>query len=152
MPEILHWSALEHEDRERGPYWFLGPGAAALTLVIFGVFAQSYFFIVFVVLAYILILVSAHRPPRKLEFQIGPDGIRAGATRYPYAELKSFWIFDTPERHELSLETSALLTPFLHIPLGDTDPDLVGRTVTRFLPEEEHRDFISDQIARKFGF
>ncbi len=150
--ESIHWSALEHEDRERSPYWFLGPGIVALLFVIFGVFAHSYFFIAFVVLAYGVLLVYAHRPPRRIEFRVGSDGVSVGSTLHPYSELKSFWIFDSPNHRELSVETARLLMPYLRIPLGDINPDRVGHAIARFLPEEEHKELISDTIARSLGF
>ena len=151
-PEAVEWSALEHEERQRGPYWFLGPGIFALALVIFGVFAHSYFFIAFVALAYGVLLAYAHRPPRTIEFRVTSDGVQVGATHHPFSELKSFWIFAAPDHRELSLETTHLLSPYLRIPLGDMDPDRVGHAISRYLPEEEHKEFISDQIARSFGF
>ena len=151
-PETIEWRALEHEDRERGPYWFLGPGVAALAFVIFGIFAHSYFFIAFVVLAYIVLLMYTRRPPREIDFRVAGDGVHIGAKHYPFAELKSFWIFDAHDHKELSIETGHLLTPYLRIPLGDMDPDRVGHMISRYLPEEEHKEFISDQIARGLGF
>ena len=115
--EEMAWTALEHEERERGPYWFLGPGIAALALVIFGIFAHSYFFIAFVVLAYAVLIAYAHRPPREISFRIASDGFWAGTAHHPYAGLKSFWIFSAPDHRELSLETAHLLSPYLRIPL-----------------------------------
>lgn len=152
ISESVRWSALEHEDRERSPYWFLGPGVVALLFIIFGVFAHSYFFIAFVVLAYGVLLIYAHRPPRQIEFLVGSEGVSVGSTLHPYSELKSFWIFDSPDHPELSVETTRLLMPYLRIPLGDTSPDRVGYAIARFLPEEEHKEFISDTIARGLGF
>ena len=150
--EVLEWSALEHEERERGPYWFLGPGIVALSLVIFATFAHSYFFIAFVVLAYAVLLAYAHRPPREITFRIASNGFWAGTAHHPYSGLKSFWIFSAPDHKELSLETTHLLSPYLRIPLGDTDPNRVGQAISRYVPEEEHKEFISDAIARSFGF
>lgn len=151
-PEEVTWSALEHEDRERGPYWFLVPGIIALALVIFGIFARSWFFVAFVGLAYAVLVAYAHRPPRRMEFRVAGDGVFVGNAHHPYAELKSFWIFDAPDRKELSVETTKILMPYLRLPLGDADPERVGRAIARFLPEEEHKEFISDQIARSLGF
>ena len=151
-PETINWSALEHEARERGPYWFLGPGAIALALIIFGIFAHSYFFIAFIALAFTVLLMYAHRPPREITLQIGGDGVYAGKTHYQFSELKSFWIFEKPEEKELSLETAKLLSPYLRIPLGSADPQQVKDMLARFLPEQEHKEFISDQIAKSLGF
>lgn len=150
--ETIEWTCKEHEAQERGPYWFLGPGAIALALIIFGVFAHSYFFIAFVALAFLVILMYAHRPPREIAFRISRDGVDAGNTHYAFTELKSFWIFENVAPKELSLETTKLLTPYLRIPLGDQKPETIGRLISRFLPEEEHKEFISDQIARSIGF
>ena len=152
QPEAIEWSALEHEHRERSPYWFTGPGIVALAFVIFGIFAHSYFFIAFIVLAYGVLVAYAHRPPREIAFRIAGGGVTVGAAHHPFSELKSFWIFNAPDHKELSLETTRLLSPYLRLPLGDMDPDRVGHAISRYLPEEEHKEFISDQIARSLGF
>jgi len=149
---LLEWTALEYPARERGPYWFLLPFGAALLFVIFGILIRSYFFIAFVALALAVILLYGRRTPREYRFAVNKDGVYVGETLYRASELKSFWIFETADPPELSLATSKLLHPYLYLPLGDLHPDKVRSVLSEFLPEREHKEFVTDQIARSIGF
>ena len=148
----LEWVALEYPLRERGPYWYLPPSGVALAFVLFGIVIQSWFFIAFVALALVVVLLSARRPPREYRFGVSPEGILIGSTLHRFAELQSFYIFDTTDRRELSLETGRLLHSYLHLPLGELHPNKVHGVISQYLPEKEHKDFFTDQIARSIGF
>ena len=147
----LAWSAYEYENKERGPYWFLLPGIVALLLIILGVFAQSYFFIAFVALAFTVLIMYSRRAPQMIAFAATQEGVRIGSKFYKFSDLKSFWVFNTPEVKELSLETEKTITPFIRLPLGDPSAEEIKNFLRDFLPEEEHKDFASDQIARSKG-
>lgn len=149
---LLQWKAFEYPFQERGPYWFLLPFGVALLFVIFGILIKSWFFIAFVALALGVILLYARRPPREYRFAVAKEGILVGGTLHRYSELKSFWIFDTSGESELSLETSKLLHPYLRMPLGEVHPNKVRSVLSDFLPEQEHKEFFTDQIARSIGF
>mgnify|MGYP001574464478 FL=1 len=149
---LLQWSALEYAARERGPYWFLPPSAVALAFVIFGILIRSWFFAAFVALALFVVLLYAKRPPREYRFTIAKEGVYIGETLHRFSELKSFWIIETVEPPELSLETTRRLRPYLHIPLGDMHPNRIKNALSDFLPEEKHKEFFTDQIARSIGF
>lgn len=147
----IEWSTYEYEKMERGPYWFLLPGGVALIFIIFGVLARSYFFIAFVALAFTVLAIYMKREPRLLNFAITSEGVRIGKQIYDYSSLKSFWIFSKSSPKELSLETGKALVPYVKIPLGDLEPDEVRNYLLNFIKEEEHKEFISDQIARSLG-
>ncbi len=151
VPEVIEWSALEHEARERGPYWFLFPGVVALALIIFGFFSKNYFFIAFVIPAFLLLGVYMKRDPRTVSYAIDGEGVKAAGTIYPFSNIKSFYVFDKNGVNELSLEVKSVLSPFLRLPLGETNPGKVRTCLIRFLPEEEHKELATDQIARSLG-
>lgn len=150
-PEAVEWLALEFEERERGPYWFLFPGVAALALMIFAVLTKSWFFAAFVLLAFVVLWAYVKRGPRQIACKIGEEGVRAGETVYPYSDIKSFWIFERGETRDLSLETKSVFSPYLNLPLGDTDPEKVRGLLLQFIPETEHKELATDQIARSLG-
>ena len=145
------WYADEYEAKEHGTHWFLGMGAFALFLIIFGIFAHSYFFIAFVALAFGVIVMYAKRAPREILFMIGPAGVQAGKTAYPFSELVSFSVMASDGAQELSLETKKKLQPFVRFPIGDADTDAIKHALLNHIPEQEHKDSFSDQLARKIG-
>lgn len=150
---LVQWYADEYRMAEYGQYWFIKIGAIAVALIILGIFTRSYFFIAFVALAFIVIVMYAKRPPRAILFFIEKGGVRAGGKLYAFDDLKSFWISDNENgERELSLETTHMLQPFVRLPLGSADTEEVRQTLLRVIPEKEHEELFTDQIARKIGF
>lgn len=149
----MEWTAHEYPHVERGQYWWLMPSAGALICIIFGIIVHSYLFVGFVVLSLGVVLLYIRRQPREHRFAISREGVYIGGTRHRFAELTSFWIFDHLDHPELSLETrTGRLFPHIHIPLGDIHPNRIRRVLSDFLPEEEHKELFTDQIARSIGF
>ena len=149
--DTIEWSAYEYEKKERGSYWFFGPGGVALALVILGILINNYFLVVFVALAFTLLMVYMKREPRFINFALTPKGVVVENRIYEYPSVKSFWIFDKFNPRELSLETESALNPFVRIPLADADENEVKNYLLNFVKEEEHRDSGLDQIMRVLG-
>ncbi len=150
--ELWEWATPEYSKVRHGSRWFLFMALGATAFIIFGIFTRSYFFVALITLSFIVILMYAARSPREISCAIGQDGIRTGNKTTPFTELKSFWIFKRADGNELSLETKKPLTPFVVLPLGSTDPEKIRRILKNHLPEEEHKELITDQIARALGF
>ena len=148
---LFEWTAYEYAYREHGPVWFLTAGGAATLLIVVGIIAKSYFFIAFVALAFLVIVLYAKRKPQKITFAVTKDGIGAGRKFYNFSDLKSFWIFEKGGEKELSLETKKTFAPFTRLPLGNADPKKAREILSKFLPEEEHKEFVSDQVAKGLG-
>lgn len=149
---LVSWSAYEYEKRERSTGWYVGAGIIASALVALGILSQNYFFIAFVALAFVMLVVYTKRPPRELEIEIFPEGIRAGKRLYEFSQIVSFWIFEKPDFKDLSLETKQTLQPYLRLPLGDADPEEIRKILSARIPEKEHADTFIDQLARVLGF
>ena len=150
-PSQLNWTTTETGFAEENPVWFVVPGILGIGLAIICIYSHNYFFLIFLILSAILLCVFAYRSPREVTFDINPHGIKIHNHLYHYSDLKSFWVFNKPDFHELSLETKHFLHPFIHLPLGDEDADKIAATLLHYLPEEEHEDSPIHMIARGFG-
>ena len=147
----LQWSALEYEKKNRSTSWFIGTGAIAAALVIFGIISKSYFFILFVALAYAVFMMYEKKTPAEFDFSISGEGITAGSKFHAFPELKSFWIFSKrggEESAELSLEADKTLSPYIRLPLKNIDPERVRGFLLNYLSEKEHQEFMTDHIER----
>ncbi|OHA03887.1 MAG: hypothetical protein A3C92_02900 [Candidatus Sungbacteria bacterium RIFCSPHIGHO2_02_FULL_53_17] len=150
---LIEWTALEYPAVERGPYWWMPPSAIALLCVLFGILVKSYLFAGFAVLALFVVLLYSRRPPREYRFAISREGVYIGERCHRWSELESFWIFEHADHQELSLETkTGRIFPYLYLPLGDTHSNRIRRVASDFLPEKEHTEMFTDQIARSIGF
>lgn len=145
---LISWEALEYRPRSKNPFRIAIPLMGAALIAAVALLARNYFLVVFIILAVAVFMVHFKRGPRKFTFQIFKDGFMAGEKRYSFNDLKSFWIFATPEGHELSLEVKRLWQPFIRVPLA-ADPAKVRELLKQVLPEEQHEDFLVDQIARR---
>lgn len=148
---LFEWTAYEYIYHEHGSSWFLTTGGVAVLFIILGIFTKSYFFITFVALAFLVIVLYAKRKPQKINFAILKEGVRVGGRVYDFSGLKSFWIFEKDSEKELSLATDKTLAHFIRLPLGEADSNKVRGILSNFLSEEEHQEFISDQVAKILG-
>lgn len=149
---LLAWSAAEYEHRERQAHWWLLPGAGSLAFIIIGILIHSYFFVAFVTLAFAVVVMYGHRPPREIAFQITREGVSVGRALHRFADIKSFCIFDAVAPYEVSLEVDRITAPYLRLPLGDLHSNKIRAVLSDFLPEEQHKEFMSDHFARALGF
>lgn len=148
---LFSWTAQEYEARPRGQNWFITIGGITLILIVFGIYTKSFFFSIFIALASIILMVYIKRGPQKTGVLITSDGVFVGRSFFDFKNLKSFWIFEKQDPQELSLKTQKILTPFLRLPLKDVEVEKLKEILLRFLPEEEHPELVSDQIARSLG-
>ena len=149
----LKWSAYEHEMRARGRYWILYPLAIATFAIVFSIMTRDYLFIAFIVISFAILIQYARRPPRLCTYAIEKRGVWTENKLMDFGKIKSFWIFRHPlMAPELLLETEGLITPMIRIRLENVDPDAVKNAMSRYVPEKEHKDLASDQIARIIGF
>lgn len=145
---VIEWSGREYEKRERTQGWYIALMVFASVLALFGFFTANYFFIAFVILGLLTLFMYEHNPSPERSFSVSAEGVAAGNSRYRFSDLKSFWIFKDPMGGELSLETKKTLNPFVRLPLRNVDGERVRMFLRNYLPEEEHREFITDQIAK----
>lgn len=149
----IEWQAPEfvpHPSRRGlGVFFVL---VAAIFLVI-SVFKGNFSGAILSILAGFLLYIYTQKEPRLTKFAITPKGITAGGDFYDFDALESFWIFyDPPDLKEISIKTHALLSPKLHLPLGDQDPNEIRAVLLKYLPEEKQAPSILDSLARGLGF
>jgi len=152
LPASLEWTAFEHELVDGGLLWYLIPGGIMAILFALALFVENYFFAVFVLIAFAALMLFRSQPTKRISFSISKDGVRAGNTLYRMSQIKSFWIFNRVEHPELSLETAQMFSPYVRIPLGNTDQERVRELLRALLPEEHHQQFLLDEIMRIIGF
>lgn len=147
----IEWEADEYDHIPKSGYWYAGLASVAFLLLAVGIIAKSYFFIVFVVLAAVLLIYYAKRPPKRIVFSVGREGVSAGAKKYPYQNLKSFWIFVRDGRADLSLETKSSFNPMVMIPLESASADNVREMLLENIEEIQHIENLFDRIMRVIG-
>lgn len=158
MPEAqekisIEWQAPEFEPhpsrRGLGIIFILAAAGFFVASIVSGNFSGA----ILSILAGFVLYTFLQKNPRTIQFQISPKGIKAANEQYDYEALDSFWIFyDPPEIKEIVIKTHAWLSPKLHLPLGEADPNQVREILLKYLPEQKQPHSILDNIARGLGF
>jgi hypothetical protein len=135
---ILGWYAPEFIRFHRGFWWFLILGILDAALLAFAYRSASWTMgLVFIVLPAVLIL-EHRKKPKVVEVIFSPFGLKFGALKIPYSNLKRFWILhDPPYVDELHIMTTNRMHPEVTIPLMGVDPVQVRELLITQIPEWE---------------
>lgn len=91
IPEIS-WEAEEYITKNHNASWYLGLFAVSAALCILAFFLKWWTFIALVIVSTIAILVSISRPPRKIKYILGKDGLKEGNKLHNFQDFKAFGI------------------------------------------------------------
>ena len=139
--EIFGWMVDEYERHERGPVWYAVAFLIGLSFVMYAIVTRNFLFAVVVIMAGVIIALSAMREPQQIPFLITTRGIALGHQFVPFKDLRSFWIlYEPPQTKNLYVDFRSPITPHLVIPLGEQDPVELRQTLLEFLGENETQE------------
>lgn len=151
---IIWWESVEH-----APEFLKSKRAYAVTvLAIVAVIAYALFTdspltaIVFILIGMVGYLLF-NRPPETVMFSISDKGITAGREFFDYENIESFWIVEEehPQFHDhLIIHVDSVMSPRIHIPLEENDPETVRDILLDHIPEIKYDPGIVDTIERMF--
>lgn len=84
------WQADEYLARKKNKGWFVGLGFAIILLVGLAVWFQWWSFAALIVVSALALLIYVIRPPKKVHYTLGAEGLSEGSKLYGYDEFKSF--------------------------------------------------------------
>ncbi len=148
----LTWRALEFEQPERHPNWFISLWILALALVVVAIILKSYLMAVFVIISAALINIYAVKEPNEYDFFLDTENLAIGEKIYKLADFKSFWIFERENGNVLSLEGKNITNSHLEVPLAETDTNTVRDILSPAVTEKEHNESMTDILARILKF
>ncbi len=149
---VISWSTVMSPlPKKKIAWWTLGVLSAIGVLML--MFRHDIFFSIMLFLAGFVIVLRAYSKPRRNNISVTPTSIIIDEERYPFHEMKSFWVrYQPPQIKELSVEFKKSLRPYLNIPLEGTDPLEIRSVMVQYIPEKEHEETLFDQIIRMIGF
>ena len=149
----IKWSAPEHEHIEREPKWFFGVGIFALALVIFAIWQKNFFFAFFIVLASILTMFFARRPPKHTNFKIDEKGMTIGNRFYGFRDFEEFAYRDLPgHRDEIILKRKIFFNPIIKIPIDSRTAKGVLEILRGRVKEVDHEETLMELFSDWLGF
>lgn len=120
---LISWKSPEFIRYPRTWLWFFIGGLVDMALLAYAYYESSITMgLVFAILP-IVILLEQRKHPEMKEVIFSPYGIKFGARKFPYSEIKKFWILHHPPHiNELHILTNNRISPEITIHMMDVDP------------------------------
>lgn len=155
---VVAWEAAEFIERPKGVGWLVGVWVLALVFVGLALWQYQLTFLgiitTLVAIAAALALTTQGRVrPKVVRIVIDADGLIVNGQRYPWQELKSFWLVFTPLNQSFYLETTRRFLPIMPLQIGEMDPEIIRSLLLAHLPERVDRaEELGDRFARMMKF
>ncbi|MBI5816923.1 MAG: hypothetical protein HZB09_00660 [Candidatus Yonathbacteria bacterium] len=146
------WSALEYPIREKTTDWYWALGIMAIAGAVASYILGNILFSILILLGAFTVASYGARKPHMVEFEIDRRGIRSGTTLYPHSSLASFWIVEGVEESKILLQSGKIFMPYIIIPLGEENPEMVREVLLNYLKEEEHAEPFAQRIMDYLRF
>lgn len=154
----LEWSALEYEEKHRGPDWFWALGVIVLTSSLAAVIFGNYFFAILIVLSGVLLGYFAIKKPDLVHYELNGQGLKIRSRLYLYEDINSFWVQIDPTgetnlKPTFFIKTERVFMPNISIPIDDAmAPEIRSIMISNNVPEVEMREHPSEKIIESLGF
>lgn len=156
MDESLHsvyWEAPEHNHIEKSSDWYWILGIIAVAGSVACIIFNNVLFGVVILLGALTMIVTSHRKPRLIQFEVSARGIRIEDTLYPYSTLESFCLDEEniPEP-QLIVKSKKLFVPLLILPIPEEYMLEIEDILASRLTEEHMEEPFSHKLLEFFGF
>jgi hypothetical protein len=146
---LAQWQAFEHNpNRKLNPNFTIFASVFLFGIVLYALFTESPIMAVTFLLIGIVGRLTLDQKPRLLACSITLEGVAVNRDLYLFENILSFWIIDKEHSKCISLKTTGQLTPFVSIPLGESDPAVIRDMLLRFAKEERHDPTLIDVIEK----
>ncbi|MBR3176322.1 hypothetical protein IKF26_02910 [Candidatus Saccharibacteria bacterium] len=88
----ISWEAEEYIVKDHNTWWYIGLFIVSVGLCVLSIFLGWWTFLVLIILSVIAILVSAFKPPRKIQYTLDENGLTEGSKLHKYEDFKAFGI------------------------------------------------------------
>lgn len=151
---LFHWQTKEFQKYTFENSKLVLLIVAGIALFIYAILAANYLFMVFIIMATVVIYIYDKKEPADINVYITKEGIIVGDKELTYEEdLKSFWIlYNLPDVKTLNFERQQMLLPNVSLQLEETNPLKIREALLRYLPEDmEKEEHFSEKAARRLG-
>lgn len=149
----VEWTASEYVANPKNSGWFmlLGLASALLAVIVYFVTKDVVSTVITAVLG-LLVGIFAARQPRTLNYAIDSQGLHVGQRFYPYNAFKSFSVADEHAMAYISLQPLKRFMPPLSIHYDPADEEKIAQTLAQYLPFEDHKPDMVDNLSRRIRF
>lgn len=150
--EKLSWHTVEHHHTEKNTDWYWIVGIVSISIAIIAIIMNNIIFAILIIVSAFTLSLFASVKPKIMEVTLDRSGITMGQTRYPYANIQSFWVETREHTPKLILKSKKVFMPFITAFIEDVDPDEVRHHLLQHLQEEEHVEPFLEKLMIYLGF
>ncbi|MEZ4156905.1 MAG: hypothetical protein R3B52_02995 [Candidatus Paceibacterota bacterium] len=151
----MHWKAPEFTFFEKSSVWYTASIVVALLIVLFAALQGNILFIVFTVIAEILVLYWARQEPPLIECAFGDRGLVIADNFYPIKSLEGF-AFVTDHPHdpyfELIIAQKKKFSSHLRVLVPTEIVDDLFDVLSSYLGEIEYEESLREHIMKIIRF
>lgn len=149
----VEWSASEYIANPKSFGWFviLGIASVVLAAVVYIITKDVVSTVVMAILG-IIIGIFAARQPQVLQYAVDNSGIHVGQKFYQYESFKWFSVVNSHGMGYIYLMPLKRFMPPLTIHYDPSDEDKIADTLAEYLPYEDYKPDVVDDITRRFRF
>lgn len=149
----VEWTASEYIASPKGGSWFtiLAIASVILAVVTF-IVTEDIVSTVVIALVGIIVGVFAARQPETLQYRIDSQGIQIANKFYAYTDFKAFSVARDQAIGYISLDPLKRFMPPLVVHYGPEDEDKIAETLASYLPYQEHKVDMVENLSRRFKF
>ncbi len=150
----IKWQAPEFDYREKDISWYWLSVIIAVILLSAAIWQKNFLFVIFIILAEILILVWANREPATIEFKLDEKGLTiAGKKFYPSSEMDAFGLKEESEEwSKLIFRFRRRFQPLLKIKIPRSRSAEIEKALTAVVKKTEFEDSFLDNLQKFLGF
>lgn len=147
------WTASEYMANPKNAGWFMALTVTSVVLAII-VYIVTRDIVSTIVTAIVGLTVGifAARQPRTLQYRIDNKGLHIGEKFYPYESFKSFSIASEHAMNYISLQPLKRFMPPLTVHYDPADENQITQTLADYLPFEDHKPDMVENISRRVRF
>jgi hypothetical protein len=152
--EII-WEAPEYDHHEKGIGWYWMSIIIAVLFLAIAVWQKNYLFACFIIVAEVLVIIWANRPPNDREFTVNEKGVGIkGHKFYHYSAIQSFHGIEREydDHDELMFHLHGKIHPTLVIKVPKEHFHSVRKSLANHLPHIHKEESFADVLSRYLRF
>lgn len=155
MNNRIRWTGYEFEYKEKTNDWFWAVGILVVSISIISFIYDNAIFGLFILLAGVMIFMTAKRPPRLIDYELTDKGLMINDKTYSHMDFRAFCVTEGKySAPKLLLRASKIVNPILVITI-ETDyveADVVRDFLLDYIPEEKIDEPLSLRFMEFLGF
>lgn len=150
---VVSWKAPEFIRYNKNITWYVVLVSVAIALTVLFYYLDNLLAMIVVILALIVMLITANQKPKKRMYKLTKDGLKIDEKFYPMSDFRSYFVTYIEDIPNLHFEMTKKITPPISIFINGIDEKQVVDFLKIYLPENTKVNATAtDLLSRWFRF